>query len=241
MLPSRRLDLAQGHLALVHAGDRIVAVGRQRVDAFAAHDGVFALGIFPALTDAWEPAGEVERHERDALADTVGDQRLDAGLRAVFRTEYPDPAAVLDAALGGVRRIDLDEHILLQLGEPAVRPGFLAAALIFHQTSRGQDDRELLGKSLVHRRLLDREAEIGHAELAAVRTRRIFGDEFRTRGVDRLAMNRHRIGQIPRHRAGLAAAIRHHALLQRDADDAARQVDGPNDAVGIVAADLVDG
>src|SRR5258707_3948547 len=124
--PSRRLDLAQGHLALVHAGDRIVAVGRQRVDAFAEHDRVVALRIFAALIDALEPAGEVERHERHALADTVGDQRLDAGLRAVFRTEYPDPAALLDAALGGVRRIDLDEHVLLQLGEPAGRPGFLA-------------------------------------------------------------------------------------------------------------------
>ena len=54
-------------------------------------------------------------------------------------------------------------------------------------------------------------------------------------------MHRHRIGQVPRHRAGLAVAIGHHAMLQRDANDAARQVDRPADAVGIVAADLVDG
>src|ERR1700737_5245687 len=149
--PSRRLDLAQGHLALVHAGDRIVAVGRQRIHAFAEHDRIVALRIFAALIDALEPAGEVERHERHALAAPGGDERLDPRLRAVFRTEHPDPAAVLDAACGSVRRIDLDEHVLLQLGKPAVRPRFLAAAFIFHQPSRGQNDGELLGRPLLPR------------------------------------------------------------------------------------------
>ena len=99
----------------------------------------------------------------------------------------------------------------------------------------------MLGKSLFHGRLLDGEAEIGHAELTPVGTRRILRDEFGTRGVDRLAMHRHRIGQIPRHRAGLAIAVSHHAMLQRDADDAAGEIDRPADAVGVVAADLVDG
>src|SRR4029077_7969750 len=95
--PSRRLDLAQGHLALVHAGDRIVAVGRQRIDAFAEHDRICSLRIFAALVDALEPAGKMERHEPPPLADPVGDQRLDPRLGAVLRTEHPDPAAVLDA------------------------------------------------------------------------------------------------------------------------------------------------
>src|SRR6266446_204516 len=44
--PSRRLDLAQGHLALVHAGDRIVAVAGDRVRAFPEHDRIVALWIF---------------------------------------------------------------------------------------------------------------------------------------------------------------------------------------------------
>ena len=48
-------------------------------------------------------------------------------------TEHPDPATVLDAALGGIRRVDLDEHVLLQFGEPFVRPGFFAAAFVFHE------------------------------------------------------------------------------------------------------------
>src|SRR2546421_6803260 len=42
-LPSRRADLAQGGLGFLHPGDRIEPVGRDRVDAFAEHDGVGAL------------------------------------------------------------------------------------------------------------------------------------------------------------------------------------------------------
>src|SRR5438094_10455354 len=49
--PSRRLDLAQGRLALVHAGDRVVAERGQRVDAFAEHDRIASLWIFAALVD----------------------------------------------------------------------------------------------------------------------------------------------------------------------------------------------
>src|ERR1700730_6414429 len=130
----------------MHAVDRIVAIGRDRVHALTEHDRIIALRIFAALIDALEPAGEVEWHERHALADAVGDQRLDPGLGAGFRTGHPDPAAVLDAALAGTGRVDLDEHVLLQPGEPAVRPGLLAAAFVFDQTSRGQDDRELPGQ-----------------------------------------------------------------------------------------------
>src|SRR6267142_1988350 len=71
-LPSRCLDLAQGHLALVHICNRVIAVGRDRVRAFAKHDRIVALRIFATLIDALEPAREMERHECHALADTVG-------------------------------------------------------------------------------------------------------------------------------------------------------------------------
>src|SRR5437868_12657886 len=43
LLPPRRLNLAQGYLALVHTRDRIVAVAGDRVDAFAKHDRIGAL------------------------------------------------------------------------------------------------------------------------------------------------------------------------------------------------------
>src|SRR5436190_5265435 len=180
ILPSRRLDLAQGHLTLVHTCHGIVTVARDRVCAFAKHDRIIALRVFTALIDTLEPAAKVEWHKRHAFADTISDESLDPRLRTVFRTEHPDPAAILDAAISGVRRVDLDEHVLPQLGKPAVRSRFLTAAFVFDQASGGQDDRELLGKSLVHRGLLDREAEIGHSELAAIGASRIFGHEFRT-------------------------------------------------------------
>src|SRR3981189_2840342 len=43
---SGRPDLTQGGLGFLHAGGRIVAVGRQRIDALAEHDRISALGIF---------------------------------------------------------------------------------------------------------------------------------------------------------------------------------------------------
>src|SRR3712207_1668757 len=57
---SRGLDLAQRALGLLHSGDRIVAVGRDRVDAFAEDDRVGALRVVPALVLALVPAREVE-------------------------------------------------------------------------------------------------------------------------------------------------------------------------------------
>src|SRR5438132_9532769 len=69
--PLSRSDLAEGGLGFLHAGHRIVAVGGKRVDAFAEHDRIGALGIFRALIDALEPAREVERAPGDALADAL--------------------------------------------------------------------------------------------------------------------------------------------------------------------------
>src|SRR3954465_9009900 len=109
--PSSRSDLAEGGLGFLHARHRVEAVGRERVDAFAQHDRIGSFRIFAALIDALEPAAEVERAPGHALADALGHQRLHARLGATLRAGHPHPAAVLDAALTGVRRIDLDEHI----------------------------------------------------------------------------------------------------------------------------------
>src|SRR5437763_8756492 len=78
--PLSRSDLAEGGLGFLHAGHRVEAVGGERVDAFTEHDRIGALGIFRALIDALEPAGEVERAPGDALADALGHQRLHARL-----------------------------------------------------------------------------------------------------------------------------------------------------------------
>ena len=162
------------------------------------------------------------------------------GARIALGARDPDPAAVLDAAIGGIGRADLDEHVLLQFGEPRIGTGLLAAALILDKTTRREDERELLGYPLLHRRLLHGEADIGHSELLGVGQRRIFRDQVDARRVDRLAVNRNRIGQAERIHARLAVAVGHAAVHQRDALDAARQVERPRHRVGIGGIDPVD-
>src|SRR6202030_2922079 len=63
----RRSDLTQSDLGLLHPGGGIVAVGRNRVGAFAEHDRIGPLGIMGPQVDAAEPAAEMERHPGDAL------------------------------------------------------------------------------------------------------------------------------------------------------------------------------
>src|SRR4051794_9416401 len=59
---SRRLDLAERNLRLLHVGDGVVAVGRDGVDALAQHDRVGTLRVAAAHVLALVPAGEVEWH-----------------------------------------------------------------------------------------------------------------------------------------------------------------------------------
>ncbi|MGY4470790.1 hypothetical protein ACVWWK_006499 [Bradyrhizobium sp. LB9.1b] len=54
-----------------------------------------------------------------------------------FGSSHPDPAAILDAAISGIGRADLDEHVLLELGEPGIGACLLASAFIFDQAARG--------------------------------------------------------------------------------------------------------
>src|SRR5262245_33963038 len=236
------LDLAKRGFGFLHAGDWVEPVGGHRVHALAEHDGIGALRVLPALIDALEPAREVERAPGHALADPLGHERLHAADLAVGHLRAPvmDPATVLDAALGRICRIDLDEHVLLQLGEPLVGPRLLAAAFVLDQPAGGVDQGELLGNALLNRRLLHVEPDIGHAEFRGVGTRRIFCDQLGPRRVDRLTMHRDRIWQVPRIGARFAVAVVDAAVLHRHALDAAGQVDRPGDAVGIVATDAPD-
>src|SRR4029077_10063684 len=153
--------------------------------------------IFAALVDALVPAGKMVWHPDDAFADTRRDQRFHLRFRLVLGSEDPDPTAVLDAALGRIRRIDLDEHVLLQLGKPFVGARFFAAALVVDQPARGQDQRELFDGASVDGRLLDGEADIGDAKLLGGRARRVCGDEIGPRREDDLAMDRYRVRQVP--------------------------------------------
>src|SRR5205085_1756166 len=134
--PLSRSDLAEGGLGFLHAGHRVEAVSGEAVDTLAQYDRIGAFWIVRALIDALEPAGEMERAPGHALADAFGHQRLHARLGCILGAGHPYPAAVLDAAFRRVRRIDLDEHVLLQLGEPFVGAGFLATAFVFDQAAR---------------------------------------------------------------------------------------------------------
>src|ERR1041384_6532486 len=71
-----RFDLAQRAFGLLHVRDRVVAVSGELVDRFAEHHGIGPVAlavrhgsarILAAEILALPPAGEVERHPRDAL------------------------------------------------------------------------------------------------------------------------------------------------------------------------------
>src|SRR5262249_48390971 len=152
-------DLAESDFGLLHAGRRIVSVGGDRVGAFAEHDRISALRIIATKILACEPAAKVEGHPGNTLADTLGNERLHPGARSVFCAGAPAPAAVFDAGIGGISRADLDEHVLLELGEPRIGARLLPAALVLDEPTGGEDEWELLGDPFLHRRLLHGEAD----------------------------------------------------------------------------------
>ena len=69
---------------------------------------------------------------------------------------------------------------------------------------------------------------------------RVVRHQVAPRRVERLAMDRHRVGEIPGDRACLGVAERRAAMLHGDALDAARQVDLPVHRRNVVAAHLLD-
>src|ERR1700730_2594514 len=109
----RRPDLAERGLGFLHTRRRVEAVGGEGVHALAEHDRVGSLRILAALVDALEPAGKMVWHPRHAFADALGDQRFHPRLGVALGAGDPDPTAVIDPAFGRIRRIDLDEHLLL--------------------------------------------------------------------------------------------------------------------------------
>ena len=102
-----------------------------------------ALGVELEHVLALPPAREVERDERRPRPDALGDHRLDLDLRAGRRL-HPHVLAVAHAAVVGVLRVDLDEVLLLQLGEPRVAARLLAAAFVLDQPAAREHQREVL-------------------------------------------------------------------------------------------------
>src|SRR5215831_1509626 len=142
---SSRCDLTQGDLGFLHPSRGIISVGRDRVGALTEHDRIRPCRVVHAQILTCEPATEVEWHPGNALADALGDERRDLGLRAVLRSSDPNKPAILDAAISRVGGVDFDEHRLLQLGQPLVRSSFLAAPFVLDQSAGREDERKLLG------------------------------------------------------------------------------------------------
>jgi hypothetical protein len=151
----------------------------------------------PALVLALEPAGEVERHEGDARPDALGHQRLDACARVASPDRHPDPLPSRDAAFGGVAGListnmsccSSASHLFDRVSSPP--PSY----------STSRPEVRMIGKLRGRCRCRSPPAasspDIGHAELAPSSSVGVVRDEFGARRVDRLAMHRHRIGQVP--------------------------------------------
>src|SRR5215471_17935477 len=137
VVSSRRRNLTEGCLWFLHACHRVEAVGSERIYAFPEHDWVRSSRVLFALVDALEPAREVKWTPGHTLADAFCYQSFHSGPRAaVGSADHPHPGAVLDPAHGRIGRIDLDKHVLLQFGEPPIRPCLLTPAFVFHQAPR---------------------------------------------------------------------------------------------------------
>src|SRR4029453_2050869 len=119
-LSGRLSNLAQRALrSFLHHRHRVVSIGRAGVDRLTTNDrrcpGRIAVDQILALP----PPGEVERQEHRIRSDPLGDQGLDLELRA-GRGADPDEFTVANAAIISSFRIDFDEHVLLQLGQPGI-------------------------------------------------------------------------------------------------------------------------
>src|SRR5690625_495796 len=230
---SSALDLAQGDFRFLHLGHNVIAIGCDRIRALTQDVGVTAAGVLRPQVLAHPVAGEVEGHEGHSTSHALGDEghHLDAHwiVVAVVRAINPDLLPIPNAAVIRIEGVDLDEHVLLQLGEPGVGPGLVASPLVFDQTAGREDDGEALREVLV----LDRLEEHRQTHAVTVLVGRVVGHESTARRIERLAMKRYRIREVPDHRPGLGVAIGRTAMLDGYPLDAAGVVDLPVDCVDV--------
>src|SRR5438309_6354226 len=217
-------DLAEAGFRLLHHGHGVVAVGPRGVRRLARDVGNRALRVLVANVLALPPAGEVIGQEHDAAAYAPRHTGAYFDARARGR-RHPDVVVRLHAAVVGVSRVDVAEHLLLQLGEPDVRARLVAAALVLDQAAACHHQREL---GAVVGGLLDRPVECRQApEGLLVVVGRVLLHQVGPRRVQRLAMHGNRVGEVPHHAARAGVAERRAAVLDGDADDAARDVGAP--------------
>src|SRR5512134_2507999 len=117
---------------------------------------------------------------------------------ATFTAE-PSGVRTLEAGARRIGGVHLGEHLLLELGQPLVDARLVAPALELDEPPRRQDERVLL-RIVV---LLDRPEEGRQPPMAAVVVRAVLGEQVAPRRVERLAVERHRIGVVPHEAARL--------------------------------------
>ena len=177
------------------------------------------------------PTGKVERDEGGARCHTLGQQGFHLELRAGRRI-HPYELVVLDATSLGVFRVDLHKVFLLQFGQPRVRTGLIAAAFVLDQAPGGENQRKVLADVLVLvlEGLVQR---VYPPEIWFVGVSGIFCDQIRSRAVNRFAVLRDGIGEVPHHGARLGVAEWMATMnLHHDALDATRQIGFPVLALG---------
>ena len=164
----RRSDLTERGFGFLHAGDRIVAVGRDRVDALAEHDRIGALRILAALVVALEPAGEVERASRRRPCRRARSPAPSSAPCALFSapvTQTQPPSLMpRSAASAGLISMNMSccssaSHLLERVSSPP--PSY---------STRRPEVRMIgncLAMPLSTAAFCTVEAEVGHAELRA--------------------------------------------------------------------------
>src|SRR5690349_4415329 len=103
-------DLTEAGLALLHHGHGVVAVGPRGVHRLAYDVRCRALRVLVADVFSLPPTGEVVGHPDHPAADARRQSRAHLDARARGRRD-PDEVVLLQAAIVGVGRIDLAEHL----------------------------------------------------------------------------------------------------------------------------------
>ena len=178
-------------------------------------------------------AAEMERHEGDATANPFGDHghNLHLALFGGPSTQTMSPS-LMPSVLESNGLISTNMSCCSS-AKPRIRPGLVATAFIFDQTARCQNHRVILRIiGLLDRRIGGRQA-VGLLVLVG----RVFVQKVAAVGVERFAVKRNRIREVPDHAPGLGVAERGAAVLDGDPLDTAGKVGLP---VGLLTGNRVD-
>jgi hypothetical protein len=187
-------DLADRGLGFLHHRHRVVAVGGGGVDRLAAHHRRRALriarsGPCPATSRRSGRAGT------PCPAPTRSVTIAFTLIWAAGRRLHPHVCRRCGCRGRWPPRVDLDEHVLLQFGQPRIGARLVAAALVLDQTAGGHDQRDSPSDMSLFWSCTTCTASAGARSLLVV-VRRVLGDQVGHGRVQRLAVQRHGSGKF---------------------------------------------